>query len=422
MFIKNRRMLLALFFLAAFLISMTISCVAETIYTGKINYDKVFFRMQANTSCAYHAVLKKGEIVGVSGTKGDFYKVKFDGKDGFVMKKFVTLSASDQKKLNGASLAQSKSKYVKVATIKGLGSIPSSVRYGEAGENVEKLQRALQIKKCYKGVVDGKFGKLTQDALKTYQQKQSLTVNGKADYATIRSLFGSVSETTAKDDPKMNGITRISQIPVPNTTKPNNSGKHVVALQQALKLKGYFSAPIDGRYDNKTVEAVKKFQKHYKLSEDGIAGHSTIKKLFGKNPANYTIPTEQLDWFNGGSNVIPKGATFIVKDVQSGVCFTCRRWSGYNHLDAEPINAEATAAFKSAVGSWTWARRPVLVKYEGHVYAASINCMPHEDNTIQGNNFKGHFCIHFYKSRTHATNHLDKEHQNCVARAMHATW
>lgn len=417
-----RRSLLALCLIFAALAALSIPALAQTILTGKISADKVFFRMQANTTCEYHALFKKGDVVAVYGEKGDFYKIKFDNKDGYVMKKFVSLSSSDRKKLESEQQAQSKSKYAKVTSIKGLGDAPGSVKYGDSGDGVEKLQRALQIKKCYTGVVDGKFGNQTRDALKQYQQKNKLTVTGKADYSTLRSLFGSVSETTAKDDPKMQGITSISQIAVPNTTKKNNSGKHVTALQQALKLKGFFTAPINGVYDSKTEEAVARFQKRYGLSADGIAGNSTIKKLFGQNAANYVIPTEQLDWFNGGSTVIPKGATFVVKDILSGVTFTCRRWSGYNHLDAEPVNAAATAAFKSAVGSWSWGRRPALVKYGGHVYAASINSMPHEDDTIPGNDYEGHFCIHFYNSRTHGTNHLDSEHQNCVARAMNANW
>ena len=46
-----------------------------------------------------------------------------------------------------------------------------------------------------------------------------------------------------------------------------------------------------------------------------IKQNETIKALFGKNAANYTFKTERLDWFNGGSNVIPRGATFEIKEV-----------------------------------------------------------------------------------------------------------
>ncbi len=417
------RKLLAIYALMTILIGYFPLVSAAETYTGKINTDKVFFRTKANTDCDYHAVLKVNTKVAVLGIQGDFYKARFDSKEGYIMKKFVDLPSSSQRKLAKTDEIISNSKYAKASSIKALGDPPGYVRYGASGEDVEKLQRALQLKKCYSGIVDGKFGNQTRDALKKYQEKNKLTVTGKADYSTIRSLFGGVQETSIKDDPKMKGITSIAQIDVPNTTKANNSGRHVIALQQALKLKGFFKAPIDGKYGDKTLEAVTKYQKSVGLSADGVAGNGTIKRLFGKNAANYTIPTEKLDWFNGGSTVIPKGAIFTVKDIYSGKTFSAKRWSGYNHVDAEPLNADSTAAFKDAVGgSWSWARRPVLIKYNGHVYAASINSMPHGDDTISGNNYEGHFCIHFYKSKTHETNRIDNVHQNAVQRAMNASW
>ncbi len=417
------RKLLAIYALMTILIGYFPLVSAAETYTGKINTDKVFFRTKANTDCDYHAVLKVNTKVAVLGIQGDFYKARFDSKEGYIMKKFVDLPSSSQRKLAKTDEIISNSKYAKASSIKALGDPPGYVRYGASGEDVEKLQRALQLKKCYSGIVDGKFGNQTRDALKKYQEKNKLTVTGKADYSTIRSLFGGVQETSIKDDPKMKGITSIAQIDVPNTTKANNSGRHVIALQQALKLKGFFKAPIDGKYGDKTLEAVTKYQKSVGLSADGVAGNGTIKRLFGKNAANYTIPTEKLDWFNGGSTVIPKGAIFTVKDIYSGKTFSAKRWSGYNHVDAEPLNADSTAAFKDAVGgTWSWARRPVLIKYNGHVYAASINSMPHGDDTISGNNYEGHFCIHFYKSKTHETNRIDNVHQNAVQRAMNASW
>ena len=423
MFKQKQFLRILVCFLVLLLLQGVAAASAAESYPGKVNTDKVFFRMKANTNCDYHAVLKKGETIAVFDIQGDFYKARFDGKDGYIMKKFVDLPSSSAKKLQKVNEVISNSKYAKASSIKALGAAPGYLKHGDAGENVEKLQRALQLKKCYSGIVDGKFGNQTTAALKAFQQKNKLTVTGKADYATIAKLFGNVSETTTQDDPRMKGITRIAQISVPNTTSMNDSGKHVIALQQALKIKGYFPAPIDGKYGDKTIEAVTKYQKKVGLKADGVAGNGTIKKLFGKNAANYTTPTEKLDWFNGGSTAIPKGAIFTIKDIYSGKTFSARRWSGYNHLDAEPVNANSTAAFKEAVGgAWSWGRRPVLVKYNGHVYAASINSMPHGDNTITGNDYQGHFCVHFYKSKTHETNRIDGEHQNAVERAMHSTW
>ena len=77
---------------------------------------------------------------------------------------------------------------------------------------------------------------------------------------------------------------------------------------------------------------------------------------------------------------------------------------------------------KSIYGHWSWKRRPVLVKYNGHVYAASMNGMPHGTQTISGNNFDGHFCIHFYGSKTHGSKKVDAMHQNCEAEALKHSW
>ncbi|NLD51729.1 MAG: hypothetical protein GX650_02430 [Clostridiales bacterium] len=416
------RRLQAILCIVLLLMTLAPSVLAAAL-TGTVNADKVMFRTRANTSSDYHAKLNKGTKVALLDISGDFYKVRYDSKVGYIMKKFLTVSSGTLASLQKAVQPKSNSKYANTSSISGLGDPPKPLSYGDRGTDVEKLQRALQIKKFYAGVVDGGYGNQTKTAVENYQRKNGLTVNGKADYATIKKLFGKVGETTAAQDPSMNGITRISQIAVPNTTKKGDSGKHVKALQQALKLKGFYKAGIDSSYGDKTVEAVTAFQKKNGLSADGVAGNSTIRKLFGKDAANHTLKTEKLDWFNGGSNVIPKGAIFQIKDISSGMVFSMKRWSGANHLDAEPLTAKDTGTLKSVFGGdWSWARRSALVKYNGHVYAASINGMPHGTTTIDNNNFDGHICVHFYNSKTHETNRVDEVHQNAVARAMNYSW
>ncbi len=388
-------------------------------YTGTINEDKVFFRIKASTESAYYYQLAKNAKVTVTGISGNFYAVTYKNTKGYVMSKFVTLSSSAKSAL-GAQ--KDTSSYASAKTIGALGDSPGFTAKGSSGVNVEKLQQALRIKGYYKGAIDGKFGDGTRSAVLAYQKAVGISQTGKADYATIKKLFGEVSTTTVATDPNMNGITKISQITVPSTTRKGSSGKSVLALQQALKIKGFYTAAIDSSYGDKTVAAVKAFQKSKGLTQDGVAGNDTIKALFGANASDYTYKTERLDWFNGGADIIPRGATFTVKDVLTGRTFTCRRWAGANHLDAEPYSSSDTAIMKAIYGgSWSWSRRAILVKYNGHVYAASMNGMPHGTTTIS-NGFDGHFCIHFYNSRTHETNRVDEAHQNAVARAMNASW
>jgi hypothetical protein len=209
----------------------------------------------------------------------------------------------------------------------------------------------------------------------------------------------------------------------PKTSKPGDSNNSVLKLQQALTDKGYYKGRLSGNYGELTEKAVRAFQKAKGLESDGIAGASTIKALFGAAAAGTTYKTEKPNWFKGGQDLIPKDAVFSIKDVRSGRIFKVKRWSGGNHIDAEPYRAADTKAMKAAYGGrWSWDRRPILVLYNGHVYAASMNGMPHGNATIKDNGFDGVFCIHFYKSKTHETNRVDPQHQACVNEAAKAVW
>lgn len=215
------------------------------------------------------------------------------------------------------------------------------------------------------------------------------------------------------------------------TLRKGSSGSAVKKLQQRLRELGYYTGSADGKYDSGVVTAVKNFQKKNGLTSDGVAGSATQKKLYSakavsakteakKETSSYK--TESYSWFKN-PNKIPKGAVFTVKDCKTGKTFQVKRWSGSNHLDAEPLTTKDSAVMKSVYGgAWSWRRRPILVKYNGHVYAASMNGMPHGTDTISGNNFDGHFCIHFSGSKTHETNRVDADHQNAVKTAMKYTW
>jgi len=231
-------------------------------------------------------------------------------------------------------------------------------------------------------------------------------------------------ETTAKDDDKKeeSNKTMADLGDAPATSRPGNTGSKVKKLQEALKIKGYYNGKIDGVYGSGTTAAVKAFQKRHGLSRDGIAGKVTIRTLFGEAAADdKAIKTESLKWF-GNENTIPRGATVTIKDVYTGKTFQAVRWSGSNHMDTEPATKEDTATMKSIYGgSWSWKRRPILVKYNGHVYAASMNGMPHGTST-RNNGFDGHFCVHFTGSKTHETNRVDTDHQSCVKTALNYTW
>ena len=295
-------------------------------------------------------------------------------------------------------------------------STSSLVMRKKASKTSKALQTLTQGTVVYITGTSGQWYKVSYGDYTGYVQKKYVTIGA----ASSQSSSSSAS-AVAVDAALLKKIKRVGR---PKPCAFGHSGTNVKKVQRILKLYGYYTGRIDGKYGDTTVAAVKALQKAKRITVDGICGRVTIAAMFGETaesaPEEYV--TERLDWFANGTSTIPKGAVFTVKDVKTGKTFQCKRWSGANHLDAEPLTKEDTAVMKSIYGKWSWKRRAVLVKYNGHVYAASMNGMPHGTSTIKKNDFDGHFCIHFYGSKTHGTQRVDKTHQNCVNTAMKYSW
>ncbi len=209
---------------------------------------------------------------------------------------------------------------------------------------------------------------------------------------------------------------------LPAPSGPGASGSRVKRLQEALRDRGYYLSEPDGAYDGNTRRAVIAFQADNGLKADGRASRDTVLVLFGKGPAK-AGKTRMLDWYAGGSEAIPWGAVFEVKDVRTGAVFTCRRMEGHSHMDVEPLTPWDTVAMLGAYGGeWSWDRRPVLLRYRGYVYAASMNGMPHGYISIRDNAMPGHFCIHFLGSRVQRSHLVSATHMACVIEASRAEW
>jgi peptidoglycan hydrolase-like protein with peptidoglycan-binding domain len=266
----------------------------------------------------------------------------------------------------------------------------------------------------------GSWYKVSKGGKTGYVAKKYIKVTNGSD-------SGSSSSGSSKKSNKSSGSSD-------GTCGPGDSGSAVKKVQQRLKKLGYYTGSADGDYGSGTKTAVKNFQKRNGLTANGTVNKKTLAKLNSSSAKKAKASdaaggsgsgagsTETLNWFNGGSSKIPKGATFKVKDIKTGIVFTVKRWSGANHIDAEPLTSSDTGKMRKIFGHWSWRRRAVLVKYNGHVYAASMNGMPHGTQTIKGNNFDGHFCIHFKGSKTHGSGKVDAMHQNCVAEALKHSW
>ena len=113
-------------------------------------------------------------------------------------------------------------------------------------------------------------------------------------------------------------------------------------------------------------------------------------------------------------------------DVKTGISFKVKRWSGGLHADVEPYTASDTKKMCQIYGVKNaqtisdlnlYQRRAILVTIGTHSYAASMYGVPHnypEGDTIDDNNFKGQFCIHFIDSKVHKSKKVDSDHQHAI--------
>jgi hypothetical protein len=207
-----------------------------------------------------------------------------------------------------------------------------------------------------------------------------------------------------------------------NMIKLGMEGAEVRNIQQQLRKRNFMIAPATGYFGDVTEGAVKAFQRKAGLDSDGIIGTQTYDLLFGDN--DITTTTAELFGITGEvklstwddiAKTFKKGTKALITDVKSGRQFWVQRFGGWWHADCEPLTAKDTATMKECYGgSWSWDRRAIWVTIGSVTYAASQNGMPHLVSPIGGNDFDGHFCIHFNDSKVHETGKECPRHQYCV--------
>jgi len=76
-------------------------------------------------------------------------------------------------------------------------------------------------------------------------------------------------------------------------------GDEVTRLQQRLKDLGYLSSKVDGQYGGGTKRAVISFQRRNGLKTDGVAGETTLAKLYAEDAVAAPANSEPVDVLAG---------------------------------------------------------------------------------------------------------------------------
>ena len=138
----------------------------------------------------------------------------------------------------------------------GIGANPAQL--------VRNLQRTLVRRGYDLGApgVDGRFGPLTAAAVRRFQRRNRLTVDGVVGSATRAALRSSTRLIRRGDGYAMPG-----------------GSDSVRRLQRRLRRASEHPGPVDGRFGPVTESAVRRFQRRARLSVDGLVGAATVGAL-----------------------------------------------------------------------------------------------------------------------------------------------
>lgn len=204
------------------------------------------------------------------------------------------------------------------ASLPGLAA-STTLRLGSRGTAVLQLQQALNALGYDTNGADGKFGKGTERAVKAYQQANGLTADGKAGVKTLAQLYSgsSVSGSTSGT-----ASSEIYTAKNPNTLQSGDSGSKVTQLQNALKLLGFYTGGVDGKFGSGTKNAVIQFQRANGLTADGLAGTKTQTLLYAQVNNGISGGTSSSGSSSSGTSSGTSGFTRTLRKGYTGADVT----------------------------------------------------------------------------------------------------
>ena len=158
----------------------------------------------------------------------------------------------------------------------------TALRTGSTGSAVEQVQFWLNTLAQYESVlpslaVDGRYGAATASAVRAFQRRYGLTVDGVVGRETWNAIYNEF-RSIQSDNGTPNAY--------PGTAlREGASGQNVRLVQFWLKIAHTVYSrlndiTVDGKFGAATTAAVKRFQTYFGLTSDGVVGRTTWNKLY----------------------------------------------------------------------------------------------------------------------------------------------
>ncbi len=157
-----------------------------------------------------------------------------------------------------------------------------SLGFGDYGDDVLKYQQKLYDLGYLSTTPDGKYGKDTINAVKRFQERNDIIVDGHIGPSTRQAILA--------PDAKYNKL------------EITMSGDDVLRVKQRLYELNYLkkSEARTGYFGTKTEAAVRAFQKLNKLTVDGAVGRKTLQILFSDKAVRSPKPISDYGTGGGG--------------------------------------------------------------------------------------------------------------------------
>ena len=181
------------------------------------------------------------------------------------------------------------------------GQFTTTTRAGSSGTAVRAVQYYLRRLAAYysdvpRVAVDGKFGAATTRAVKAWQSRAGLTVDGVVGRLTFQSLYDAAQALEASGP-----VVRTVSLPAPAITlRPGDTGAAVLRLNRLLHFLSQWIPEInftasdtpDSTFDPELETAVRSAQRYFGLTETGAVTAADWKvfrdaaeQLLAANPA-----------------------------------------------------------------------------------------------------------------------------------------
>ena len=174
----------------------------------------------------------------------------------------------------------------KIQTVYAGGSSSASSASWVSAATVKEVQTMLKAIGLYTGDITGSIGTKTDAAIRSFQKKYGLTVDGIPGAQTISKLTSVYLQSSTSAS---SGV--------------NLSVETVRSTQTMLKALGFYYGDITGNIGTKTDAAIRSFQSKYGLTVDGIPGTQTMAKLSELYLGTSTLASSSLQLGSTGSAV-----------------------------------------------------------------------------------------------------------------------